>query len=52
LCAHKSHPGERTPIKEAPVLSVIALSLTASGCIALFFFPQPLYRLMANLFAI
>ena len=51
LCAHKTRPGESTAIKEAPVLSVIALSLTASGCIALFFFPQPLYRMMANLFA-
>jgi len=38
----------KTTIKEAPTLCVIALSLTALGCIVLFLFPDPLYDL-ANL---
>lgn len=32
-------------IKEAPLLSLMALSITALGCIVLFFFTQPLYEL-------
>jgi len=50
LYTQKTPPGERTAIKEAPMPSVIALCLTASGCIALFFFAQPLYQLMSDLF--
>jgi multicomponent Na+:H+ antiporter subunit D len=33
-------------IREAPTACVIALSLSAIGCIALFFFPQPLFDLL------
>ena len=36
-------------IQEAPFASVLALSLTALGCIALFFLVQPLYELMLKL---
>jgi len=32
-------------IKEAPLMSLIALSLTTLGCIILFVYPQPLYEL-------
>jgi multicomponent Na+:H+ antiporter subunit D len=41
--------GERAvndEIREAPTACVIALSLSAFGCIALFFFPQPLFDLL------
>ncbi len=38
-----------TPIREAPVACVAALSLTALGCLALFIYPDPLYRLVASL---
>jgi len=33
-------------IQEAPTLCVVALCLTASGCLFLFFFADPLYRLL------
>lgn len=36
---------EITGWKEAPLPSVIAICLTAAGSVALFFFPEPLYRL-------
>ena len=36
---------EITGMKEAPLPSVIAICFTAFGSIALFFFPEPLYRL-------
>ena len=36
-------------IQEAPFSSVLALSLTALGCIALFFLAQPLYEMMLKL---
>ncbi len=32
-------------IKEAPLPSLVALSVTACGCIVLFIYPQPLYEL-------
>ncbi|MBE0584140.1 MAG: monovalent cation/H+ antiporter subunit D family protein, partial [Desulfofustis sp.] len=32
-------------IKEAPLPSLVALSVTAAGCIVLFFYTEPLYRL-------
>lgn len=32
-------------IKEAPWPVLIALSVTATGCLALFFYPQPLYQI-------
>ncbi|MDE0812501.1 MAG: monovalent cation/H+ antiporter subunit D family protein [Alphaproteobacteria bacterium] len=36
-----------TKIKEAPLLCVAPLCLTAFGCIVLFFYADPLYRLLA-----
>ncbi len=41
----KEAPAGPVQIKEAPLPSLIALSLTAFGCILLFFFTQPLYKL-------
>ncbi len=38
------HPDHQT-INEAPLPAVLALSITAIGCIVLFFYTQPLYRL-------
>ncbi len=40
--------GEAPPagIHEAPLTCVTALVLTACGCLALFFYPQPIYRLL------
>ena len=32
-------------IREAPLACVAALMLTSLGCLALFFYPEPLYRL-------
>jgi multicomponent Na+:H+ antiporter subunit D len=34
-----------SPVREAPLPSLVALSLTAVGCIVLFIYPQPLYEL-------
>ena len=42
--------GEATGIQEAPFASVLALSITALGCIALFFFAPSLYDMMVNMF--
>lgn len=42
--------GEAAAVREAPFASVLALSLTALGCIALFFYAQPLHNMMTNLF--
>jgi multicomponent Na+:H+ antiporter subunit D len=41
----KEIPSGPVQIKEAPLPSLIALSVTAFGCIVLFFFTQPLYEL-------
>ena len=40
--------GSDTTVREAPLISLIALSLTAVGCIVLFFYPQPLYELATD----
>ena len=40
--------GADKKIKEAPLPSLIALSLTALGCIVLFVYPQPLYELATD----
>ncbi|HJN48975.1 MAG: monovalent cation/H+ antiporter subunit D family protein [Pseudomonadales bacterium] len=36
---------QATGIKEAPLPVLIALSVTAAGCLVLFFYPQPLYEI-------
>ena len=33
-------------VKEAPLPSIIALTISAAGCVVLFFYPEPIYRLM------
>ena len=38
-------------IREAPMFCVVPLCLTAAGCLALFFFADPLYRLLAPIAA-
>ena len=40
-------PADPGGIHEAPLLCVLAPCLTAAGCIALFFFADPIYRLLA-----
>ena len=37
---------QAAPLQEAPLACVAALLLTALGCVALFLFPDPLYRLL------
>ena len=37
----------KSDIKEAPRACLIAMAVTATGCIILFFYPEPLYRLAA-----
>lgn len=36
-------------MREAPLSCVIALSITALGCVGLFFYPDPFYRLMSQI---
>jgi len=39
-----------TGIHEAPLPAVLALSITAAGCVVLFFFPDPVYDLLLRIF--
>ncbi len=39
---------EEGGIREAPLACCLAIGVTGAGCIALFFFPQPLYELVAG----
>jgi len=53
---HAFFSGDKTPysragIKEAPLSSLIALSITAVGCLVLFVYPQPLYELAKAILA-
>jgi len=45
LVNNEDEQNDEAAIKEAPILSLIALCLTALGCIVLFFFTQPLFEL-------
>jgi multicomponent Na+:H+ antiporter subunit D len=45
------HASGDSGIHEAPIACVIALTLTALGCVVLFFNPDPFYRLMAQIAA-
>ncbi|MDH3666319.1 MAG: proton-conducting transporter membrane subunit, partial [Paracoccaceae bacterium] len=40
---------EPTKIEEAPLPCLIAIGVTALGCIALFFFPDPIFDLLAQI---
>lgn len=42
--------GEAVAIKEAPLFCLIAMMISASGCLLLFIYPQPLYELVSALF--
>jgi multicomponent Na+:H+ antiporter subunit D len=35
-------------VREAPLPSLLAIAVTAGGCIALFFWAAPLYRLVGE----
>ena len=39
-------PGEPTAVREAPLLCVVPLCVTAAGCVILFFFADGIYRLL------
>ncbi len=41
---------EPVKIKEAPLFCVLPLCFTALGCVALFFYSQPLYQLLMRIF--
>ena len=43
------NPGPATGLREAPLPCVVALAITALGCLALFIYPDPLYRLASAL---
>ena len=40
-----------TGIREAPVMSLVAIGVTTAACVALFAYPEPLYRLMTAVVA-
>ena len=41
-----SDGAETRTIREAPVACLIAIAITAAGCLVLFFYPEPVYDLM------
>lgn len=45
----KSDSNLQSGMKEAPTASVIALSITAVGCLVLFVYPQPLFELASSI---
>ena len=52
FCEPDDNPGHGGDgrIHEAPWPSVLAISITALGCLALFFHPEPVYELLSNMF--
>jgi multicomponent Na+:H+ antiporter subunit D len=40
---------ETTGIHEAPLPSLLAIGITASGCLFLFFYAEPIYRLLEGI---
>jgi multicomponent Na+:H+ antiporter subunit D len=40
---------EKATIEEAPLPCLIAIGLTATGCVALFLFPGPIFDLLAQI---
>ena len=44
---HDPDPGNAGGIREAPLFCVVPICITAAGCVALFFFADDLYRLLA-----
>jgi multicomponent Na+:H+ antiporter subunit D len=45
------NPGHGAGVREAPWPCVLAISITAIGCLVLFFFPEPVYELLGGMFA-
>jgi len=45
------HDDHADGIREAPWPCVLAISITAIGCVVLFFYPDPVYHLMQQIFA-
>ncbi|WP_316976733.1 monovalent cation/H+ antiporter subunit D family protein [Shumkonia mesophila] len=50
FCEPDDNPGHGAGVREAPWPCVLALSISAIGCLALFFFPEPVYNLLAGMF--
>ena len=43
----RSHPEATAPVvEEAPIPCLLALSVTSLACVGLFFYPEPIYRLV------
>ncbi|MCG8509542.1 MAG: monovalent cation/H+ antiporter subunit D family protein [Rhodospirillales bacterium] len=52
FCEPDDNPGHGDGrIREAPLPCVLAISLTAIGCVVLFFNPEPVYELLSLIFA-
>lgn len=43
------HEEIKNGIHEAPIPCLIAMAITCLGCIALFFYPEPVYELMQSI---
>jgi multicomponent Na+:H+ antiporter subunit D len=50
LAGIRNEDGSRPPVREAPLPCLLALSFTALGCIAMFFYAEPLYLMMMSIF--
>ena len=43
----RAHPQALSPvIEEAPIPCLLAMAITSIGCVGLFFYPEPIYRLV------
>ncbi len=47
----KNATGDAAGIREAPIMSLVAIGVTAAACVALFAYPEPVYRLMTAVVA-
>ncbi len=47
---HEGDNNNNTVIKEAPWPCLLAMSISSLGCIVLFIFPEPIYRLLGSIF--
>ncbi|GIU24373.1 cation:proton antiporter [Shewanella sp. MBTL60-007] len=48
----KDQPVAKAGIKEAPLVSLIAITITTLGCLILFLYPQPLYELAKTILTV
>lgn len=51
FCEPDDNPGHGTGMREAPWPCVLAITVSAIGCLVLFFFPEPVYALLSGMFA-